>query len=271
MTEIFDDIRKLYVFRVPCPELAEFIEFFSETSPDAADKHLTEDTFTVKLFASFTPTIWLNMGTSYELYKEGTATRIDKTADILVLRSTTLERKNLFTDNIFTIKFLPLGFEAIFGISQAAIGDGILKADDILGTDIIKKVKRLESLKERSLFLEKILIEKLKRNFSNKNYMDPVKRAIQLFSCSGMDSRLSHLTCSLYISEKTFYRYFQKSIGTNPKDFFLVTRCREALSVYRKDKASFCPYDFGYYDYAHFSKEVIRFTGASLTSLKMVK
>jgi AraC-like DNA-binding protein len=265
MTEIFDDIRKLYLFRTPCPELAEYIEFFSETSLEATSHHIKEDKFSVKLFPSFTPTIWLNMGAPYQLMNEGKVIRVEKSSDILVLRSTTLERKNLPTDNIFTIKFLPMGFEAIFGISQAEIGDGIVNADEILGADVIRKVKGLQTLTDKSLFLEKFLLEKLQKNFQDKFYVESIKKSIQLFSQFGMESRLNELASQLHLSEKTFYRYFQKAIGTNPKDFFLVTRCREALSFYKKDKNSFSPYDFGYYDFAHFSKEVKRFTGSNLT------
>ena len=166
MTEIFDDIRKLYLFRTPCPELAEHIEFFSETSLEATSHYIREDKFSVKLFPSFTPTIWLNMGAPYQLLNDGKAIRVERSSDILVLRSTTLERKNLPTDNIFTIKFLPMGFEAIFGISQAEIGNGIVNANEILGADVIKKVKALQTLKEKSLFLEKIFLEKLEKEFS---------------------------------------------------------------------------------------------------------
>lgn len=266
MTEIFDDIRKLYVFRTPCPELAEHIEFFSETSLEASNLYIREDTFNVKLFPSFTPTIWLNMGASYQLLNDGKSINVEKSSDILVLRSTTLERKNLAADNIFTIKFLPMGFEAIFGISQAEIANDIVNADEILGADVIKKVKGLETLKEKSVFLEKILLEKQKRNSKNTLYLESIKKSIQLFSQSGMESKLSDLASQLNVSEKTFYRYFQKAIGTNPKDFFLITRCRQALSHYKKNKNTFSPYDFGYYDFAHFSKEVKRFTGSSLTS-----
>lgn len=266
MTEIFDDIRKLYLFRTPCLELAEHIEFFSETSLEATSHYIREDKFSVKLFPSFTPTIWLNMGAPYQLLNNGKAIRVERSSDILVLRSTTLERENLPADNIFTIKFLPMGFEAIFGISQAEIGNGIVKADEILGADVIKKVKWLPTLKEKSLFLEKILIEKQEKNFKNKFYLEAIKKSIQLFSQGHMESRLNDLAYQLSVSEKTFYRYFQRAIGTNPKDFFLVTRCREALSVYKKNKNSFSPYDFGYYDSAHFSKEVKRFTGSNLSS-----
>jgi AraC-like DNA-binding protein len=80
-----------------------------------------------------------------------------------------------------------------------------------------------------------------------------------------MECKVADLASQLSVSEKTLYRYFKKAIGTNPKDFLLVSRCRDALSAYRKRKASFSPYDFGYYDFAHFSKEVVRFTGSTLT------
>src|SRR5687768_7943218 len=111
MTEIFDDILKLYLFRSPCHELEEFIEFFSETSLEATTRCIQSDNFTVKLFPSFSPTVWINLGSAYQLDNQGEINDVARSSDILVLRSTVLERKNLPTDNIFTIKFRPLGFE----------------------------------------------------------------------------------------------------------------------------------------------------------------
>ncbi|PSR51949.1 AraC family transcriptional regulator [Adhaeribacter arboris] len=266
MTEIFDDIRKLYLFRTPCPELMDYIEFFSETSLEATHHYIQEERFSVKLFPSFTPTIWLNLGAPYQLLNDSSLVKVDQAADILVLRSTTLERKNFPTDNIFTIKFLPMGFEAIFGYSQATIGTSVINAHDLLGSDVIQKVKGLPTLNDKALFLEDLFLAKLQKNFPNQFYVATIQKAIALFSQSSMEAKLQELAGQLHVSEKTFYRYFQKAIGTNPKDFFLVTRCREALSVYKKNKHSFSPYDFGYYDFAHFSKEVKRFTGAHLTT-----
>ena len=142
ISEIFYDIRKLYHFRTPRPELLEYIEFFSETSLEATGQFIPTDRFTVRLFPSFTPTIWINLGAPYDLSNGINTKRIDKKQDVLVLRSTILERNNFSSDNIFTIKFNPLGFESIFGVSQANIGNKITGAIRNSSTACYQKTER---------------------------------------------------------------------------------------------------------------------------------
>lgn len=265
MKEIFDDIRKLYTFREACPELRGYIDFFSETSLEATRQFIHTDRFSIRLFPSFTPTIWLNMGSPYQLLNENKSFEVDKSRDILVLRSTMLERINLATDNIFTIKFKPLGFEAIFGFSQARIGNEILAASEVLGMSIIRKIKNLGTLSEKVALVEFFLLDKLRDNIKNGNYLSYVKQSIETFSIFGLDFKLSKLAAQLCISEKTLYRSFSNAVGTNPKKFLVLTRCRAALTAYKKSPSTFSPFDFGYYDFGHFSKDVKNFTGSSLT------
>jgi AraC-like DNA-binding protein len=182
------------------------------------------------------------------------------------LRSTLLERNNFSTDNIFTIKFNPLGFESIFGVSQARIGNDIVSASEILPDSIIQKLKEPVGLEEKSLFLEKFFFEKLYKNSSDQFHLQCIKRSIDLFVNSTMDVTLNEIAAQLHISEKTFNRYFYKIVGTNPKRFFSTIRCRLSLTQYKQAPRQFSPYDFGYYDFSHFSKEVKQFTGANLTS-----
>lgn len=266
MTEIFDDVLKLYLFRRPCFELEEYIEFFSETSLEATSRTVQGQNFSVKLFPSFTPTIWINLGSPYQIDNGRKIEKVAKSSDILVLRSTVWERKNLPTDNIFTIKFRPLGFEAIFGVSQAKIGEGIVNADEILGQSIIKKIKEPSTLDEKAVFLETMFLDKLRQNSGDKFHLQCIRRSIDSFFYSGMESKMSTLASELNVSEKTFTRYFYQIIGTSPKYYFLTARCRISLTSYKENPKRFSPYDFGYYDFGHFSKDVKRFTGANLTS-----
>ncbi|HEX2627359.1 MAG TPA: AraC family transcriptional regulator, partial [Chitinophagaceae bacterium] len=136
MVEIFDDIRKLYRFRDPCEELAAYVEFFSETSLEATHQHIKTGDFTVRLFPSYTPTIWLNLGSPYYLKNGGRLHWINEHTDILILRNEIVERRNRPTDNIFTIKFFPGGFEAVFGIGQTAIGKNTLDAGTVIPLSI---------------------------------------------------------------------------------------------------------------------------------------
>ncbi len=265
MIEIFDDIRSLYQFKAPCPELKDHIEFFSETSAEATARFIDAEEFTVRLFPSYTPTIWINLGSPYRIKNGKENKHIPRKTDILVLRDTTLERHNLITDHIFTVKFHPLGFESIFGFSQAKIGSDMVNVSEIIDPAILKKLKNMAGLEERIVFLENWFIEKLHKNLRNQHDLRGIRLALDNHFQSGLEMKNYEIADQLCVSEKTFYRHFKNSMGTNPKTYFSIARARTALTAYKKDKSAFSPYDFGYYDFGHFSKDVVKFTGSLLS------
>jgi AraC-like DNA-binding protein len=266
MTEIFDNIRKLYRFKTPCEALLDHIDFFSESSLEAMDRYIGTDEFTVKLFPSYTPTIWLNLGAPYQLTNGSTRHVINEQTDILLLRNEIVERRNLPTDNIFTLKFNPGGFETIFGISQTTIGSDIIPVEQIIPNAFIKKLKGLGSFEDRIVLLENFLLEKLEKNKKREGfYLQCIRDTFNAFTGSGLDTAIGELAKKLYISEKTLYRCFTKVVGTNPKNYLAITRARSALTCYAADAASFSPFDHGYYDRSHFYKDVVKFTGRKLS------
>lgn len=265
MVEIFDNIRKLYQFKLPCPELTAHIEFFSETSPEAMRHYVGEAPFTVQLFPSYTPTIWLNLGTPYHLKQGDQVHLVDEHTDVLLLRSGIVERRNLPTDNIFTIKFNPGGFEAIFGIPQRKIGAAVINVNEMIPDGLLRKLKRLDDFDSRMRLLESFLLEKLLHNRERLHSLQCVQDTIEAFCASGMQLNNSELASRQYMTEKTFYRYFTQVIGASPKHFFATMRARTALTDYITHKTAFSPAAYGYYDMSHFYKDVVKFTGRRIT------
>lgn len=265
MIEIFDDIRKLYRFKIPCEELVSYIEFFSETSSDATAEFITTETFTVKLFSSYTPTIWLNMGTPYNLKIGSNNFSIGRDTDIILLRNTIVERNNHRNDNIFTIKFHPGGFEAVFGISQQDIGDGIVNAGAFLPGRLILKLKKQGCLEERIELLETFFLAKLRAKFCNGYIYNKVQQAIALHTHADSYLSVKQLAGEIAVTEKSLCRYFNSIIGVSPKHYFSTVRARKALIAYASNKADFSPYNFGYCDMGHFRKDVLLFTSQKLS------
>jgi len=70
----------------------------------------------------------------------------------------------------------------------------------------------------------------------------------------------------MFVTSKTINRYFNKVVGTSPKNYFSIMRARVALTAYVNQKDVFIPYDFGYYDMSHFYKDVVKFTGQKLAA-----
>jgi len=267
MTEIFDNIRKLYRFNTPCAALVDHIEFFSESSLEAMDRHIGALPFTVTLFPSYTPTIWLNLGSQYQLKNGNEWYTVDERSDILLLRNEIVERRNLPTDNIFTVKFNPGGFETIFGISQTTIGSDVIPVQDLIPAAFIKKLKGLGCFEDRKVWFENFFLEKLDRNKKRDSfYLQCIKETVRAFEGGGLETATGELAKKLYISEKTLYRCFTKVVGTSPKNFQAITRARTALTSYVTNPATFSPYDHGYYDLSHFYKSVVKFTGQKLSA-----
>lgn len=266
MVEIFDNIRKLYLFAPPCPTLLPFVEFYSETSPQAMQQYVGDAPFTVKMFPSFTPTIWINLGSPYQLKHGPCLRRVDEQADVLILRSGIVERRNLPTDNIFTIKFNPGGFEAIFGIPQTTIGHDIVSANQLIPPALLRKLKRPQGFDNRRQFIEQFLLDQYTRHRSQAHALDRVQLAIDQFTATGMQLNNQQLAARLHLTEKTFYRYFTQAIGTGPKHFFATLRARRALTAFIDQRATFNEAAYGYYDLSHFYKDVEKFTGRKISA-----
>src|SRR5580693_388860 len=132
MVEIFENIRKIYTFRQPCAELADHIEFFSESSFEATRQHIAGESFSVKMFPSWTPTFYINLGAPYEIAVGQEQHCIGANQDILILRNSIVERYNSPSDNIFTVKFYPGGLEAVLDIKQTMLMDQVIDLKKIL-------------------------------------------------------------------------------------------------------------------------------------------
>lgn len=268
MIEIFNDIRRLYTFRQPSPELASLVEFYSETSDEHARHCIGDQPFTVKLFPSYTPTIWINLGAPYYLQNGNDRHFISADKDILLLRDRIVERKNLPSDNIFTVKFTPGALEIILGVTQNKLADQIFDASDIIPAMLITQMKKQDLFEQRYQLLENYLLERFILNRQKAPHLVPLTKAVNSFIESGMCLQTEQLARQLCVSSKTFNRYFHAVTGVNPKRFFAGIRTRTALTAYRQDRNSFSVYDFGYFDPGHFYKDVSRFTGMKLSALR---
>ena len=261
MVEIFNNIRKVHQFIKPCDELADHIEFFSESTPpqtlDAGFK-------SVKMFPSWTPTFWINLGTSYHLSLGDKRYVIKNTDDILVLRDTCVEKFKQPTDHIFTVKFLPGGLEAVLGISQVKLIGQVINLNTVLPPLFLHELKQPIRCEQRTALMQDFLLSRY-RNKTKDHYLQFVNDCIENYDTEGMQLNTSEIAEKMFVTSKTINRYFNKVVGTSPKNFFTIMRARTALTAYVAQKDLFTPYDFGYYDMSHFYKDVVKFTGQKLT------
>ena len=256
MKEIFDPIRRHYIFSAPCAELAQHIEFYSESI-------VNDQVFIVEMFPSWTPTIYINLGNPYQISIGDTITDISKNTDLLVLRDRKTIRHNFPGDHIFTVKFNPGGLEAILGISQLHFRQKIVPLKDVLSKELINNIKKAFSFDARKKMIEEHLIHQLSWQKTD-HYLTFVQDLTDAYQASGMQFNVSQLAEKYFITSKTVNRYFNKVVGINPKNYFSIVRARQALTAYKANKQTFNPCDFGYYDGSHFYREAVRFTGIPL-------
>jgi hypothetical protein len=262
MVEIFENIRKIYTFSAPCAELAQHIEFFSESSIEATRQHVAGEGFSVKMFPSWTPTFYVNLGEPYEIAVSNKHYFIGADEDILILRNSIVERFNTPTDNIFTVKFYPGGLEAVLNIKQQLLIDKVVNLNQILPAKLLHNIKLLKTFDERVMLMQDFLLT----NYRNKydHYIKFVKDAIDTYAVNGLECNNSELAEKMFTTSKTINRYFNNVIGTSPKNYFSIMRARTALTGYVNNSEQFTPFDYGYYDMSHFYKDVVKFTGRRL-------
>jgi AraC-like DNA-binding protein len=261
MTEIFENIKKLYRFYAPAGELADFIEFFAESSAEETYRHVANSRFTIKMFPSWTPTCYLNFGPPYQLTVGPNRYAIQPNTDVLILRNTIVERFNLPTDSIFTIKFYPGGLEAILGISQLPLIDKVVLLETVLPASLIQRVKQANQFEERIALLEHFFLEQYRLHKKADHYRTFVANTIGTFEASGLVLSPSQLADRLFATSRTINRYFHRVVGTSPKHYLSQVRIRAALLDYVADRKGFLCEAYGYYDMSHFYKDVVKFTG----------
>ncbi len=264
MVEIFENIRKIYTFSQPCAELAEHIEFFSESSIEATRQHIAGESFSVKMFPSWTPTFYINLGEPYEISVSNKRYFIGASEDILILRNDIVERYNGPTDNIFTVKFYPGSLEAVLGIKQQTLIDKVISLDKILSRQLLQQIKKPITFAERVELMQNFFLINYRKK--QDHYLKFVKDTIDVYSANGLQFNNCELAEKMFTTSKTINRYFNNVVGTSPKNYFSIMRARTALTGYVSHKEYFVPYDYGYYDMSHFYKDVVKFTGQKLAA-----
>lgn len=111
---------------------------------------------------------------------------------------------------------------------------------------------------ERVSFVERFLLERLDDSKTDKLITEAIKK----IHLTNGDIRIRDLAESLYISNDPFEKRFRKVIGSSPKQFASIVRLSSI--VRRKPQAQKLfeiAYEAGYYDQAHFIKDLKRYAG----------
>src|SRR5918993_4787233 len=149
MTELFNNIRSLYHFKVPCEELKKYVEFFSESCFELTNQTTNGQPFSIKMFKSWTPTFWINLGPSYKLVLDGNVHHIRANNAILVTRAATAERVNQASDHLFTVKFHPGALNHLIAIDQTKLYSKVIALNELIPLSLVEKLKSAEDFGQR--------------------------------------------------------------------------------------------------------------------------
>jgi AraC-like DNA-binding protein len=174
---------------------------------------------------------------------------------------------------VFSIRFSPVGFRALFGIPAHLLRDQALEAEQVLGREIVEVHEQLvaveptgwESIAERYLLKRaRILDRSLERRVAAQ-----AEAAIQ--RSRGMVS-VAVAAAESAVSTRHLERAFQEQIGVSPKVFARLLRLDHALQLAGPGSnwaqvASLC----GYFDQSHLVRDFRVMTGATPTEFAALR
>ena len=262
MVEIFQNIRAAYDFMPPCEELVPYVDFFAQSASVPLES--LPPLVSGKMFASWTPTCYINLGSSYLIDLADCQHQVQHGQDVLLLRNTTVVRHKSTGDSVFTLKFYPGGLEAVLGFSQVPLVGRLVSLAQVLPATLLAELRQPLSFAERVGRLQQYLLHVYRRAPRRDHYVTLVHDAIGEYHASGLVLSTSAVAERVFLTSKTINRYFHRVVGTSPTQYFSLLRARTALTAFVARPATFAATDYGYYDSSHFAKAVRRFTGQRL-------
>lgn len=171
--------------------------------------------------------------------------------------------------SIFSVQFKSNGFYAIFGIPQKLLINAIIPLEDILGDEnnrlLTEQFQSSADIYGMANQMNRYLIKKLLTQ-KHKIYTDTIANLSQIVlhhkGVVSVDALAVHGCMSL----RNFERRFINEVGIPPKLYARITRFYHALEnkmLHPYKNWTAITYESGYYDQAHFIKEVKLFSSKS--------
>jgi len=158
------------------------------------------------------------------------------------------------------VRLKPSAFYNIFGISSDKIMDNQIPFSKIENKNSLEKILNTTDINERLCILKNYLLEKVKDKPSTK-FIKIVEELYKNPKEQNVITIAQNYTCN----ERHLYRIFKTNYGVSPKVLLNILRLHLCLTLIMDknmnliDIANLC----GFYDQAHFIKEVKKYTGYS--------
>lgn len=173
---------------------------------------------------------------------------------------------------IFGAKVKSTFLYLLTGIPLNLITGNILNFDEIFKenvNDLIEKINSKKTISEKAELAENYLLSKIKsfkENILLDNYNAMKYLTQNFYSIFDIDQLIDKLN----VSHRTLDRHFLKYTGVSPKAMLSLIRFSKTIDYAIKYKSFNLEtlWNFGYYDYAHFSKDFKKYFGKTFESFK---
>lgn len=169
----------------------------------------------------------------------------------------------------FAIKFRFGLLPYLNGRSHEGLVESPALVRDLLSGEYISAIEGAESFEERVKLTENYFLPLYEKNAKMIEKYRVIEDMVNYLIQNNFSSfRIEERMKNNFVSAKSLQRYFLKNFGLAPKTVYCILRVRKALEAYFDDSVDFRIYDFDYYDYSHFYKEIKRVVGLNLPQLK---
>jgi AraC-like DNA-binding protein len=169
------------------------------------------------------------------------------------------------TVRTFTVNFYPAGFHALFRLPMHLLADEALPADSVLGNSVSNLLNELQNaVSNRQLVaaVDAYLVQRVRQAVD----FSPVQLAARWLRREHGASDLAALARRCNLSVRQFERQFQRHVGIPPKVFSRVARLEYAILGKQASPRlllTTVAADAGYFDHAHFIRDVRALAGAT--------
>lgn len=159
----------------------------------------------------------------------------------------------------FVIVFQPQGINHLFGICSADFSKYALEGDSIFKKDIYclyDRLKEFYNVNDMKILVEKYFSKYAKYAYSKSNLINDISCYIE--KSHGM-IRVSQLCEVFHITPRSLQRKFKDEIGVSPMDHLHIYRINRAIRMLTSNPCADLTeisYRSGYYDQAHFTKDI---------------
>lgn len=158
------------------------------------------------------------------------------------------------------VRMKPGTFHLLFGMSAERVMDCPIAFSEIEFSDCLSEIFTLTDTDERLNILKNYLLKKIKGspnmvflNLTEQLYKNPLEQSVVT------------IADAFHCSKRQLYRIFKTNYGISPKVMLNILRLHLCLTLVLEQSISFAEVAniCGFYDQAHFIKEIKRYTGFS--------